>query len=46
MSSDETFLREVMLALDRVGLEALVVGTVDFEQRLGSPLAFFARFRK
>ena len=28
MSSDETFLREVMLALDRVGLEALVVGTV------------------
>jgi len=28
MSSDESFLREVMVALDRVGLEALVVGTV------------------
>jgi hypothetical protein len=28
MSSDESFLREVILALDRVGLEALVVGTV------------------
>ncbi len=28
MSSDEFFLREVMLALDRVGLEAIVVGTV------------------
>ena len=28
MSSDEIFLRDVMHALDRVGLEALVVGTV------------------
>jgi len=28
MSSDETFLRDVMRALDRVGLEALVVGSV------------------
>ena len=28
MSSDEAFLRDVLRALDRVGLEALVVGTV------------------
>ena len=28
MSSDESFLRDVVAALDRVGLEALVVGSV------------------
>lgn len=28
MSSDESFLQDVVAALDRVGLEAIVVGTV------------------